>query len=68
MRGYLDGDTLAAAADAIRNGQPIEVIANHLSITVADLQRLLGQPQWKQPVASDEVDLWQGVDRLQEVL
>ena len=65
---YLDQSPVDEAREAYRNHIPLDRIAGHLGITVAELRRVLELPAL-QPAQqqSTEFDLW-AADRLQEVL
>ena len=65
---YLDQSTVDEAKEAYRHKIPLDRIAGHLGITVAELRRVLELPAL-QPAQqkSTEVDLW-AADKLQEVL
>ncbi len=63
---YLDQSTRDEAKEAYRNHIPLDRIAGHLGITVAELRRVLELPAL-QPIPIDEeptTDLW-AVDRLE---
>lgn len=65
---YLDQSTVDEAREAYRNNIPLDRIAGHLGITVAELRRVLELPAL-QPAQqqSDELDLW-AFDDAKEVL
>lgn len=61
--------------DEINNARGCQVpwqrIASHYGVSIADVQRAVGQPQWRDTPASSsdsEPDLFSGCDRLNEVL
>ena len=67
---YIDQSTRDEAKEAYRNHIPLDRIAGHLGITVAELRRVLELPSL-QPVPTDDqdqgFDLW-AADKLNEVL
>lgn len=65
---YIDQSTRDEAREAYRNHIPLDRIAGHLGITVAELRRVLELPAL-QPTQqqSGELDLW-AADKMQEVL
>jgi hypothetical protein len=67
---YLDQSTRDEAKEAYRNHIPLDRIAGHLAITVAELRRVLELPAL-QPVPTDDqdqdFDLW-AFDDSKEVL
>ena len=68
MTPYVPQDRLDEAAEALRSGVAIDIVACRLGIRSADLQQLLGMPQWRaDPDPDDGCDLW-AADRLREVL
>lgn len=71
MSIYLDGATVEECRDALRRGVPIEQLASRLRVAPDVLQALMSLHPLKVRVAvsdSDELDLWGGCDRLEEVL
>ena len=68
---YLDADTIREACEAYRNGIPLDKIAGHLRISVAELRHALGLPALKRetPRSDPEAgcDLWRA-DELNGVL
>jgi len=63
---YLDQSTRDEAKEAYRNNIPLDRIAGHLGITVAELRRVLELPAL-QPIPIDEeltTDLW-AVEKLE---
>jgi len=67
---YLDGDTLAQCREAIRQGSRIIDLAARLGVNPSHLARMLGMPVIQPvPAAADQDgDLFEGSERLQEVL
>ena len=67
---YIDQSTRDEAKEAYRNHIPLDRIAGHLGITVAELRRVLELPSL-QPVPTDDqdqdFDLW-AFDDSKEVL
>ncbi len=55
---YLDQLTRDEAAEAYRSGIPLDRIAGHLGISVAELRAVLGLPALKPIPTTDEPDLW----------
>ena len=67
---YIDQDTRDEIQRAADSGKSREYLAGHFGVTVEELCRLMGWPQWKQaPAATNgaEFDLF-AVDRLDAVL
>ena len=64
---YLDQSTRDEAREAYRNHIPLDRIAGHLGITVAELRRVLELPALQAPQQSTELDLW-AFDDAKEVL
>ena len=64
---YLDQSTRDEAKEAYRNHIPLDRIAGHLGITVAELRRVLELPALQPAQQTGELDLW-AADKLQEVL
>lgn len=65
---YIDGDTLAEAREALRNGQSVESLAGKLSCSPEHLAGLLGLPQLREIPADDDVDLFAPAERLDAML
>ena len=64
---YIPADKCDEAAEAYRSGIPLDRIAGHLGISVAELRAVLELPALKPVPTTDEPDLW-SVDRLDGVL
>jgi hypothetical protein len=64
---YLDQSTVDEAREAYRHHIPLDGIAGHLGITVAELRRVLELPALQPAQQPGELDLW-AADKLQEVL
>ncbi len=64
---YLDADTIADARNAWGCGVPLDRIAGHLQVTVAELRHILNLPPLKRSDPEAGCDLWQ-MDRLDGVL
>ena len=71
MSAYVSSDEIDEVRDALRQGVALVVVAAKLRIPPKSLAALLGVPRkperWPEPVV-DEVDLWDGCDRLEAVL
>ena len=55
---YIDADTIADARNAWGCGVPLDKIAGHLRISVAELRAALGMPGLTPVPTTDEPDLW----------
>jgi hypothetical protein len=55
---YLDADQIADARNARGCGVPLDRIAGHLGVTVAELRAALGMPGLKPVPVDDEPDLF----------
>jgi hypothetical protein len=65
---YIDQSTVDEAREAYRNHIPLDRIAGHLGITVAELRRVLELPALQSAQQqSPELDLW-AADRAKAVL
>ncbi len=71
MTAYLPSDEIDEVRDALRVGVALVRIAAELRIPPKSLAAALGVPakpaRWPEP-AEDEVDLWDGCDRLEGLL
>ena len=68
---YVSGDELDEICDALRVGVALVVVAAKLRIPPKSLAAALGVPEkparWPEPV-EDEIDLFEGVERLEGIL
>ncbi len=55
---YISADEIAEAFEAYRNGIPLDRIAGHLRVTVAELQHILNLPALKRSDPETGCDLW----------
>jgi hypothetical protein len=55
---YIDADEEREAAEAYRNGIPLDRIAGHLRVTIDELSKLLNLSSKSAPQQSTELDLW----------
>jgi hypothetical protein len=71
MTAYLPSDEIDEIRDALRVGIALVVVAAELKIPPKELAAALGVPRkparWPEPVA-DEIDLFDGVERLEGIL
>ena len=71
MSGYVSGDMVDAAQEALRHGLKLQVIAERLQVSEASLRAAMGLPAKAAMVLPEplgEVDLWSGLDRLEALL
>jgi hypothetical protein len=71
MTAYVPGDEVDQIRDALRQGVALVVVAARLRVPPKVLAEALGIPskpaRWPEPVV-DEIDLFEGVERLEGIL